>query len=257
MKFAALMYHNLAKEPANEYAITPEALRWQLAWLRDSGFTAEGFDGLERRLKDNGPWPESYALLTFDDGHRSNLQAAEILAEHGLKATFFLTRDASREADFLDENEIRQLAATMDVGSHGLTHRSWLKMGRKAAEAELVDSKAWLEDVVGRPVTSCSAPGGDIDRFLCRRALEFGYRLVGTSEEWWNDMPSLHRSGTVRRLMVFRNYGPDQFGALARLSAPFYYRRRARYASTTLAKRILPESWIPAAARLKRRLIGH
>lgn len=257
MKIVALMYHNLAEAPGDEYSLTPDAFREQLQWLKANGATAEGFSGLEKRLDEDGPWPERYVLLTFDDGHGSNLRAAEMLEREGMSATFFLTRDATQREGFLKEPEIRELARSMDVGCHGVTHRSLLKMGRAKAEAELAESKRWLEDVIGRPVTSFSAPGGDIDGHLCRRARELGYRLVGTSEEWWNDLDRIRRLGIIRRLMVFRSYGLEELEDLVSRRLPFYLRRRARYASTTLAKRLLPEAWIPAAVRLKHRILGH
>ncbi len=38
-------------------------------------------------------WPAGSVVLTFDDGFRNNLQAAEILHEHGIQATFFVLSD--------------------------------------------------------------------------------------------------------------------------------------------------------------------
>ncbi len=250
-KFVALMYHNLDASPRHEYAIRPEDFQAQLNWLRDHEYRAEGFDGLAQRLAGGGPWPERYAILTFDDGHQSNLEAAERIREAGFQATFFITREGCRLADFLDEAGIRELSGLCGIGSHCLTHRSLLGMPVGEAESEMQGSKHWLEDTLGRPILDLSAPGGDINRHLVERALAFGYRLVGNSREWWND-PSRPSPGTIHRTMVFRRYRLRHFESLATCSPSFFLKRRARYEATFLLKRIIPESWWPIAAKLKR-----
>ncbi len=253
--FAALMYHNLAPRPEHEYAVTPDRFREQLRWLGDQGFVAEGLPELHDRLASKQALPRRYAVLTFDDGHKSNLLAAEIVREAGFQATFFLTRDACRNrAEFLDEAEIRELSRLCSVGSHGVTHQSLLKLAPRRVLAELSDSKAWLEDLLAQPVPWFSAPGGDIDAAVVRQALDCGYSLVGNSREWLNRHSAVAGSRTVNRIMIFRAYDLRQFGRIVRLELPFLVRRRLRSGLVALAKRALSEKAIHRLSRFKRRL---
>ena len=142
-----LMYHRIDEVARDPYAVTWHAFETQLDWLVQNKFVVEGFDGLQRRLGSED-FPNSYALITFDDGHRCCLKAGQLMAERGLNGTFFLTRDfcQSNQA-FLDEAEVRELARLVGVGTHGTSHSRLTQLEGARAFQELGDSKRWLEDL--------------------------------------------------------------------------------------------------------------
>jgi peptidoglycan/xylan/chitin deacetylase (PgdA/CDA1 family) len=49
------------------------------------------------------------------------------------------------------------------LGSHGTTHRALTFLPSERCLAELTESKAWLEDVIGEEVRYLAAPGGFIN----------------------------------------------------------------------------------------------
>lgn len=66
-----LIYHSVAEEPVRatrRLAVTPAALREQLAWLTDHGFTAMTFFDAAEALSRSG-LPDRTVVLTFDDGY--------------------------------------------------------------------------------------------------------------------------------------------------------------------------------------------
>jgi peptidoglycan/xylan/chitin deacetylase (PgdA/CDA1 family) len=227
-KFACLMYHNIEDDASNRYSVPYHAFRDQVVSLLDMGFVLEGFRGLEARMA-SGNWPDRYGLVTFDDGHRSFLTAAETLASFGIKGTFFLTRDycLQRQA-FLKENEIRELASMADVGTHGVNHRGLTRMSHELARNQLRDSKSWLEQCSGRTITYMSAPGGFWDETLQALALVAGYTLVGTSREWWNRPVSSKSNGLVARVAVRASFTVGQVHGAMTCQRSFYLRRYAR-----------------------------
>ena len=114
---------------------------------------------------------------SWDDGHRADLRVAELLAVHGLRATFYVAFNHPNEKEIRDD-EIRMLyRAGMEIGSHTLTHR--LLTGRPAAEVryELKESRMRLEDIVGAPVTSFSYPQGAFTAVARAALADTGYRL--------------------------------------------------------------------------------
>jgi peptidoglycan/xylan/chitin deacetylase (PgdA/CDA1 family) len=239
-RFISLMYHNLEPGRANSYAVSSKTFREQLAWLTAEGYVIEGFPGLERRL---ACWnfPARYVVLSFDDGHRSNLEAASILREYGAQATFFLTRDFCRQLpDFLQADEIRALAQLCSVGSHGISHAPLSRLSATAVRAELTASRVWLEDLVGAAVTSFSAPGGFINRQVLHIALGLGYRLAGNSVDWWCEPAQVERSRLVNRVAVRQGMTLPSFASLVRGKQGFLVRRRLRAGVLELAKRVLP-----------------
>jgi peptidoglycan/xylan/chitin deacetylase (PgdA/CDA1 family) len=222
------MYHDLGESLRDSYTLPWPAFLGQLERLRCEGFVAEGFGGLEARL--NGEdWPERYAVVTFDDGYRAFLRAAECLAERRMRATFFLTRDYCRHREgFLREPEIRELAGLAELGTHGLRHEPVTRLSLARARAALADSKHWLEDLTGREVRYMSVPGGYWNRACQRLAREVGYTLVGNSVQWWNRPETVARSGQVRRVALRTQFGPEVFERILRRDLRFFAGRRLR-----------------------------
>lgn len=251
--FTALMYHNLASRPTTEYDLDRDALREQLSWLRDEGYVMEGMAGLRARLSGNNI-PDRYVVITFDDGHASNLEAAEIIAQAGARATFLLSVSHCRDhPDFLKPAGIQELAEVAEVGSHGISHRYLHKMGLDEMRAELVESRAWIEDVIGRRVDLLSLPGGGISHDVLREARQSGYDLVGTSAEWCNIGEKVQETRAVNRVMVFPHYSLDRLKAIVRGDLAFFAPRRARYEALRAVRRALPERLMLGLSRQKQR----
>ncbi|MET7244303.1 polysaccharide deacetylase family protein [Methylobacterium sp. EM32] len=80
-----------AYAPNRLLAITPPFLDRTLTALRARGFAIVPLSDLPRRLTETG---EPFAVLTFDDGYRDNLEhAAPILRRHGAPWTLYVTHD--------------------------------------------------------------------------------------------------------------------------------------------------------------------
>ena len=122
--------------------------------------------------------------LTFDDGNASDLEVAlPELRRRGLAATFFVVAGRLGAPGFLDEDGVRELAASgMAVGSHGMRHRPWRRLDPETLGEELVEARRRLEDVVGRPVAEAACPFGAYDRRTLRGLRRAGYERVFTSD---------------------------------------------------------------------------
>lgn len=238
MKFACLLYHGLGEERRFGY-ISPQRFRAQIAGLLGSGFTIEGLDGVSRRLE-SGDWPSHYLVLTFDDGHRSNVEALDILEELGAQATFFVTtRACRRDRRYLDAATIRRLAGHMHIGSHSVTHRRLDQLPDHEVHRELAESKAWIEDVTGNVVDAFSAPSGAIDRRVATMALELGYELLADSIPWWNRPETVARQRRIHRVAVDYAFPEPRYAAMSRCSPGFFLPKRGRALLLSLPKRLL------------------
>ncbi len=226
--FVCLMYHDLGESARDNYTLSWPVFLGQLEELRRGGYVVEGFGGLEARLA-GGPWPERYAVLTFDDGYRAFLQVAEQLAQRNMRATFFLTREFCLHREgFLRDAEIRELAGMAELGTHGHHHEPVTELAPALARAALSDSKRWLEDLIGREVRYMSAPGGYWNRACQRLARELGYTLVGDSVQWWNRPPAVARTGRVHRVALRAQFGPAVFQRILGRDLRFFGVRRLR-----------------------------
>jgi len=128
------------------------------------------------------PKSELHVAITFDDGYADNLHiASPLLVERGLPFTVFVTSDFIRrhERGFLSSEELKELAQQPGViiGAHGASHCHLTMCSGKQLRAELCDSKHYLEDLIGRSVTTLAYPYGSADRRVRDAALSAGYEL--------------------------------------------------------------------------------
>ncbi len=244
MAFTALMYHSLSdgRHPDTQYPkyTTRRALfREHLAALTDAGYELGSFRELLESHDAAMPLPEKTCVLTFDDGHRSSLDLAEVMQDFGVTGTFFLTAGYCRERrDFLRREEIQALAAEgFDFGTHGVTHRPLNALPPAELKRELSESKSWLEDITGKAVKTMSLPAGQGSREVNAAAFANGYRLVGTSREAANGQ--LKVPGTVNRFVILAGHSPADVLKIASASPGYVWARRLRSMAIWLPKKIL------------------
>jgi peptidoglycan-N-acetylglucosamine deacetylase len=115
--------------------------------------------------------------LTFDDGPNDpyTLQLLDILAEHQVRATFFMIGRFVRERPDI----VRAVqAAGHLIGNHTMSH-PWLVLEPPAkVRQELVDCNAALEDVLGERVSYFRPPHGSRRPDVLRTARELGLTPV-------------------------------------------------------------------------------
>jgi len=120
--------------------------------------------------------------LTFDDGPNDPYtgQLLDVLAQHQVKATFFMIGDNVRQRP--DIVRAVQSAGHL-IGNHTMTH-PWLTFQSPAkVRQELGDCNAVLEDVLGQPVSYFRPPYGARRPDVLRAARELGLEPV-----MWNIM---------------------------------------------------------------------
>lgn len=130
-----------------------------------------------------------FLTISVDDGHPTDLRTAELLARHGLRATFYVPA-RNPERDVLDEAGVRELASEFDVGGHTFNHRPLRGLPRAEAWAEIDEGRRWMEDVVGRPCEAFCYPRGKFNRETAALVRQAGYRGARTCLFNRSDVPS-------------------------------------------------------------------
>lgn len=137
------------------------------------------------RLQTAGSELETYRPeLTFDDGHLSAVEyALPVLAKQGIRARFFITAGWTGEkAAYMTPRDLLTLQdAGMLIGAHGWSHQLLTHCNSAELDRELSDAKAKLEDLLGKPVTSMSLPGGRANTHVLRACAAAGYTEIFTS----------------------------------------------------------------------------
>lgn len=211
-KWACLMYHQITDdERFGKFRVGCAAFEDQLKTLICGQYSTIDLAAAEPFDVKNG------VLLTFDDGHISNLTAARQLAERGLKGVFYILKNKSlAEEGFLHERDIQEISRLGHViGVHGKDHKWWTKKSASLLIEELFETKKWLEDLTGKKIITCSAPGGrlnnhivsaiqqNIPDFQFLRSSVEDYNCSGRNDFLLNSVAIRHglSTGTYRRIL--------------------------------------------------------
>lgn len=124
-------------------------------------------------------------VCTFDDGYTGLYEnALSILNKYGFTATVFVCYNyigQSNDWNFKDKKSRAHLSVDQlkelqkngwEIGSHGLTHRSLLRLNDDEVRRELKESKTKLEQLFG-PIISYAYPYGDYSSFIMSQVEEF------------------------------------------------------------------------------------
>jgi peptidoglycan/xylan/chitin deacetylase (PgdA/CDA1 family) len=191
-----LGYHAVSDTWPSSLAVTSARLEQQVQWLLRRGYHGATFyDAVA-----SPPARKTFAV-TFDDGYRSVLlEGFPVLERLGIPGTVFpsiayvdskepevgpalrhwLRTAHAPELESMTWDQLRQVAAAgWEIGSHTVTHPYLPLLDDSELERELVESKARLEQEIGRPCRTIAYPSGQFDARVMRGAAAAGYEVAG------------------------------------------------------------------------------
>ncbi len=162
--------------PLNAFGLQIE----HLAYLQQSGSLCV------RDLK-TGVETSSGVVITFDDGYRDNFTvAAPILIKYGFPFTVFVPPKLVLDSDtrYLSIANLKELALLpgVTIGGHGYSHRPLTHLNDQTLTNELRDSRAWLEDIIQKPVVTMSYPHGAVDERVQGFVSDSGFTTAASSK---------------------------------------------------------------------------
>lgn len=194
-----LCFHTVEPDWDSSLALRPDDFDEMCTWLarsRDVVPLEQAMHSLDRKFRPKG----RTTAITFDDGWAGVAEHAwPILQNHGLPMTLFVIADSLR-TDSIDlgwvENppaaplrvmgldEIRELQREgVHIGSHSMRHADLRTLDEEECVADLVESKAMLEDLLEAPITTLAYPKGDHNETVRRAAKRAGYEWAYTLPE--------------------------------------------------------------------------
>lgn len=195
-----LIYHEIS--PArHKWASDRQALEHHIEFLKRSGCSFVSMDQVAGALMKSNKLPERSVCIHFDDA-RSGFykEALSVLQEHEVPATLYVVStwpdgeaeipSTERYSSFMTWPEIREAAASdlIEIGCHGRSHVNLKRLGRRELVREVSDSKAAIEDKIGRSVVHFAAAYNKVDERVRRAVRRAGYRTLssggGTSNKW-------------------------------------------------------------------------
>jgi peptidoglycan/xylan/chitin deacetylase (PgdA/CDA1 family) len=177
-RLAILGYHKIGPPPADGwntwFFIPADTFAQQLKELQGDGWHVIDLATFVRSLSTPGILPDRAALLTFDDAYRSmRTVAMPLLQELALPSILFVPTDHIGKPNRFDWGvEPDELICDWDdlqaldqsgvaIQSHAASHHPFSQMELNEQKAELLRSKAVLEDGLGKEVSVIAFPFGD------------------------------------------------------------------------------------------------
>jgi peptidoglycan/xylan/chitin deacetylase (PgdA/CDA1 family) len=156
----------------------PQAFRRNMDGLHQRGYRALPLLEAAERVRQGRQFPPRSLVLTFDDGYQSVYREAfPVLQRYEMSATIFVTTGEHRPSGpgqrlpscehqpMLNWGEIREMHHWgVEIGAHTCTHPDLTRLPTEKIQAELCDSKAIIEDMLGAAVRSFAYPYGRYDR---------------------------------------------------------------------------------------------
>jgi peptidoglycan/xylan/chitin deacetylase (PgdA/CDA1 family) len=184
----SLMYHDVVAPghddasgfpgpAAAHYKLDGDAFERQLTALAGSGLRFPAVTASPLAI-------DASCLLTFDDGGASAAHIGTLLSERRMIGHFMVTTSRIGTSGFLNADAIRDLhAAGHVIGSHSHTHPAEIsRLPAAMLDAEWRISVERLQQILGRPVSVASIPGGFYSRAVAQAAAASGICFLFTSE---------------------------------------------------------------------------
>jgi len=182
-----LMYHSIAPCHKDPYkgTVSPQRFERQMRWLRKNRLRGVSMGELLEAMDEGSA--RGLVGLTFDDGYQDFVSyAMPVLDQYRFTATVFALPgrlgghnewDADRpRKELLTAEELRGIAqAGVEIGSHGLMHVSLPDADDAVLRAETVDSRAALQELLGRQVRGFCYPYGDLSARVVTAVQAAGY----------------------------------------------------------------------------------
>lgn len=179
-----IYYHSVDPSEANEVTISPDRLRSELEYIKNSGYTTLTTTEVYDYLANNKPIPEKSILITFDDGYMDNYtNAFPILKELNMKATIFLISGGIDNGYYLSRDQIKEMSKYgIDFQSHTVDHKYLDQLSYEEQLKQVTQSREDIKKITNKDVIAIAYPYGNYNDDTVKAIEAAGYSLAFTTD---------------------------------------------------------------------------
>jgi peptidoglycan/xylan/chitin deacetylase (PgdA/CDA1 family) len=191
LELPILLYHYIRVPPSPRrdlvgynLSVSPVQFSAQMDWLAAHGYHTVTFADLRLYWERLVPLPSKPVIITLDDGYQDLYTAAfPILAAHGFTAVAYVVTGFVGDPGYVTIGEIQQMDAYgIEIGAHTVNHVDLVRASEPWMTYQLVQSKSWLEKLVGHSVPDMAYPSGKYNAEVVTAVERAGYYSAVTEE---------------------------------------------------------------------------
>jgi peptidoglycan/xylan/chitin deacetylase (PgdA/CDA1 family) len=158
-------------------SVAPDDFQAQMDWLYANHYHPVNFDQIRAYFAGRQPLPARPVVITLDDGYKDLYTAAyPILAARGFTAVAYVVSGFVGRPEYVSRSEVLQMdRGGIEIASHTVNHADLGRSSLGSTTYELVQSKRWLEGVLGHPVTDFAYPSGKFNLQTIQVLRQAGY----------------------------------------------------------------------------------
>lgn len=179
-----LMYHYIRRPPSirtdplgYRLSVAPEDFQSQMDWLYFHHYHPVTFEQVRAYFAGRYPLPSRPVVITLDDGYSDLYTAAfPILEAHGFSAVAYIVSGFVDQPRYVTHAQVVQMdRAGIEIASHTVDHANMGTTNVGYITYEIVQSKYWLERLVGHAVTDFAYPSGRYSYVSIQLLSQYGY----------------------------------------------------------------------------------
>lgn len=185
-----LMYHYVRTPPSMrtdllgyKLSVSPADFAEQIEWLALNAFHPVDFNDVRAYFAGTQPLPAKPVVITLDDGYADLYTTAyPILAAHAFKAVAYIVSGFVGQPRYVTAGQVVELDRNgIEIASHTVDHANLARSSFASTMRELVDSKRWLEHLLGHPVLDFAYPSGQFNAQVVAEVQQAGYDTAVTT----------------------------------------------------------------------------
>jgi peptidoglycan/xylan/chitin deacetylase (PgdA/CDA1 family) len=186
-----LMYHYIRNPPSTRtdmlgyrLSVSPEVFQSQMDWLEENGYHPVDFNDVRAYFSGVRPLPTKPVVITLDDGYTDLYSTAfPILAAHRFKAVAYIVSSFVGEPRYVTRDQILEMdGGGIEIASHTVDHANLARSSFASVTFQVVQSRRWLEQLVGHPVVDFAYPSGQFNAQTIAALKLAGYDTAVTEQ---------------------------------------------------------------------------
>ena len=169
LELPILMYHYIRTPPSPRrdlvgynLSVAPAVFTAQMDWLSSQGYHTITFNDVRLYWQRVQPLPSKPVIITLDDGYRDLYTTAfPILVAHNFTAVSYIVTGFIGLKGYVTVDQIKQMDQYgFEIGAHTVNHADLARASQPWLTYQLVQSKRWLENMLGHSVLDMAYPSG-------------------------------------------------------------------------------------------------